>query len=260
MTKFEARLVAGGLLKKVVEPMKDIIRQGTWDCTDAGIKLQAMDSANVCLVAVNLKSEGFDRYKCDRAVSLGVDMESMSKVLRCASKDDIITLSTQGPSPDTVKFTFETADLDRVSEYDMKLMNIQDDTLDIPETEYKATVELPSHDLQRIIRDLSQFGDTISISALKDKVQFSTSGSLGSGNIKLSQTSSEAEDKSVTIDINEPVSAQFSVKYLNLFLKAASVSTRLKLSFSDDVPLMMEFRLGQLGNLKYYLAPKIEDD
>ena len=48
---------------------------------------------------------------------------------------------------------------------------------------------------------------------------FSTSGSLGSGNIKLSQTSSEAEDKSVTIDINEPVSAQFSVKYLNLFLK-----------------------------------------
>ena len=104
-----------------------------------------MDSANVCLVAVNLKSEGFDRYKCDRAVSLGVDMESMAKVLRCASKDDIITLSTQGPSPDTVKFTFETADLDRVSEYDMKLMNIQDDTLDIPETEYKATVEVTSH-------------------------------------------------------------------------------------------------------------------
>ena len=33
----------------------------------------------------------FDSYKCDRAVSLGVDMESLARVLRCAAKDDIIT-------------------------------------------------------------------------------------------------------------------------------------------------------------------------
>ena len=50
-----------------------------------------MDSAHVCLVSVSLEAEGFDKFKCERAVSLGVDMESMSKVMRCAAKDDIIT-------------------------------------------------------------------------------------------------------------------------------------------------------------------------
>ena len=99
-----------------------------------------MDSAHVCLVAVTLKSEGFDNYTCERDVSLGVDMDSMARVLKCAAKDDIITLSAQGANPDTVKFTFETADQDRVSEYEMKLMNLEDDRMDIPDTEYRANI------------------------------------------------------------------------------------------------------------------------
>ena len=99
-----------------------------------------MDSAHVCLVAVTLDEDGFDVYKCDRPVSLGVDMESMSKVLRCATKDDIITISAAGVSPDTAKFTFESKDQDRVSEYEMKLMNLEEDQLAIPDTEYGTTV------------------------------------------------------------------------------------------------------------------------
>ena len=31
---------------------------------------------------------------------------------------------------------------------------------------------MPSQELQRIIRDLSQFGDTITISAIKNSIQF----------------------------------------------------------------------------------------
>jgi len=219
-----------------------------------------MDSAHVCLVSVSLEAEGFDKFNCERAVSLGVDMESMSKVMRCAAKDDIITLSAASTSPDTLKFTFEAADQDRVSEYEMKLMTIEEEHLAIPDTEYTAIVTLPGQELQRILRDLAQFGDTITIATLKDSVQFSANGSLGSGNIKLSQTATESEDKSVTIDTSEPVSLQFACRYLNMFMKAATLSTQVKVSLSNDIPLKMEFEIGKLGSLKYYLAPKIEDD
>ena len=99
-----------------------------------------MDSAHVCLVSATLKSDGFDRYTCDRDVSLGVDMDSMARVLKCAAKDDIITLSAQGANPDNVKFSFETADQDRVSEYELKLMNIEEEHLAIPDTEYRANI------------------------------------------------------------------------------------------------------------------------
>ena len=37
---FEARLVQGNLLKKVLESLKDLLSEATWDCTDTGIQLQ----------------------------------------------------------------------------------------------------------------------------------------------------------------------------------------------------------------------------
>ena len=65
---FEARLVQGNLLKKVLESLKDLLNEGTWDCADSGIQLQAMDSSHVSLVSVSLRSDGFDKFRCDRQV------------------------------------------------------------------------------------------------------------------------------------------------------------------------------------------------
>ena len=39
-TMFQARLVQGNLLKKVLESLKDLLSEATWDCTDTGIQLQ----------------------------------------------------------------------------------------------------------------------------------------------------------------------------------------------------------------------------
>ena len=41
---------------------------------------------------------------------------------------------------------------DRVSEFELKLMDIESEHLGIPETEYKCTVKLPAAEFQRIIR------------------------------------------------------------------------------------------------------------
>ena len=89
---FEARLVQGSLLKKVLESLKDLLNEATWDCADTGIQLQAMDNSHVSLVSVSLRADGFDKFRCDRQLSMGMNLTSMSKILRCASNDDIITI------------------------------------------------------------------------------------------------------------------------------------------------------------------------
>lgn len=58
---------------------------------------------------------------------------------------------------------------------------------------------MPSGEFARICRDLSQIGDAVMISCAKDGVKFSASGELGTGNIKLSQTSNvDKEDEAVS--------------------------------------------------------------
>ena len=71
---FEARLVQGSLLKKVLESVKDLLTEAVWDCNGNGMSLQAMDSSHVSLVALMLRSDGFDTYRCDRNIALGINL------------------------------------------------------------------------------------------------------------------------------------------------------------------------------------------
>lgn len=71
---FEARLVQGSLLKKVMEAMKDLLTEALFDCSGTGISLQAMDGSHVSLVSLNLRSDGFDTYRCDRNLSMGINL------------------------------------------------------------------------------------------------------------------------------------------------------------------------------------------
>lgn len=63
-------------------------------------------------------------------------------------------------------------------------------------------MKMPSGEFARICRDLSQIGDAVMISCAKDGVKFSASGELGTGNIKLSQTSNvDKEDEAVSVSL-----------------------------------------------------------
>lgn len=56
---------------------------------------------------------------------------SMSKILKCAANDDIITMKAQD-NADTVTFMFESPNQEKVSDYQMKLMNLDQEHLGIP--------------------------------------------------------------------------------------------------------------------------------
>ncbi|XP_013790832.1 proliferating cell nuclear antigen-like [Limulus polyphemus] len=256
---FEARLVQGSLLKKVLEAIKDLINEATWDCSATGISLQAMDNSHVSLVSVNLRSDGFDKYRCDRNISMGMNLGSMSKILKCAANDDVITVKAQDDA-DTVTFVFEAPNQEKVSDYEMKLMNLDTEHLGIPDTEYSVVIKMPAVEFQRICRDLSQIGDSVVISCSKEGVKFSASGDLGTGNIKLSQTANvDKEEEAVIIDMQEAVTLTFALRYLNSFTKATPLAAQVQLSMSADVPLAVEYKIADMGYMKYYLAPKIED-
>ena len=63
-------------------------------------------------------------------------------------------------------------DLDRIAGYGMKLMDIDSDTLSMPETGYEARVIMTSSDFTRIVRDLSQLGENVRIEAKREGVRF----------------------------------------------------------------------------------------
>ncbi len=61
--------------------------------------------------------------------------------------------------------------------------------------------------------------------------------------------------------MDEPVSLSFAARYLNLFSKAGCLATQVVLNLSNDTPLMVMYKImNGLGDIKYYLAPKITEE
>lgn len=76
-------------------------------------------------------------------------------------------------------------DSDRIAEYEMKLMDIDADQLGIPETEYDARVTMPASEFARIVKDLSQLGESVRIEVSKEGVRFASEGEAANGNVLL---------------------------------------------------------------------------
>ena len=258
---FEAKLTQGSQLKKVIESIRDLVTDANLDCSELGIVMQAMDSSHVSLCALHLRSEGFEHYRCDKAFSMGVNTPYMSKILKCAGNDDSITLKHSDDQQDSVAMEFVSPSEDRVSEFELKLMDIDSEHLGIPETEYKCNVRMPSGEFQRIIRDLQVLGDACMISVTKEGIKFQSSGDLGKGSIMLKHNVSvDKEDEAVVVDMHEAVELNFALRYLNMFTKATALGPTVTLSMSPDVPLVVEYPIGELGHIRYYLAPKIDEE
>lgn len=261
---FEARLIQGHLFKKILDAVKDLVTEASWDCTPNGMALQAMDTSHVSLVAALLKSEAFDKYRCDKNLMLGMNLPNFFRFVKCAGNDDIITIRATDEC-DKITLLFEDKNAVETSEYELKLINLDNEYLGIPDQEYHVDIEMPSAKFQRICRDLNQIGDNVTISCVKDSVRFSIAGDLGSGSVNLSQSQDvDKQDEGVSIKMAEPICLSFSLKYLIQFSKAAPLSPRMKLCLKTDAPLLVSYGIrneadDEVGYLRYYLAPKMDD-
>lgn len=103
---FVSKLKEGILLKKLIESIKELVTDINLDVTGGGISLQAMDSSHVALVTLSLTSDGFEEYRCDKQMTLGLNISNLSKIMKCAGNDDSIILRAED-EPSAINIQFE---------------------------------------------------------------------------------------------------------------------------------------------------------
>lgn len=104
---FKAVLEESDTFKKLLESIKELVKMVNIDITPNGMCIQAMDSSHVALVLLKLEDRGFQDFRCDKPRTLGVSVENMCKILKCANSDDSLTMQCDEDSP-LLKFIFES--------------------------------------------------------------------------------------------------------------------------------------------------------
>nr|XP_027200399.1 proliferating cell nuclear antigen-like [Dermatophagoides pteronyssinus] len=180
----EGRMQQGILLRKLFDSIKEMLNDINLECSDSGIGVQAMDASHVALISVSLLQGAFDYYTCSNRYSLGLNMTQVSKVMKlCCQNDAVILRHDPAKESERISFVFESPGERKISDFNLRLMNFDADNLGIPPTEYDATVNLSSKAFVKVISDLSQFSDTISIEINSKGVRFCSDGDFGSGHI-----------------------------------------------------------------------------
>ncbi|CAG8807540.1 527_t:CDS:2, partial [Dentiscutata erythropus] len=60
---------------------RDLVTEVNLECLESGISFKAMDGSRIALISMFIDSKDFDKFVCDRAVSVGVNISSLNKIL-----------------------------------------------------------------------------------------------------------------------------------------------------------------------------------
>lgn len=159
----------------------------------------------MALVSLNLSMEGFDAYRADTSMVLGVNVSLLAKVMKLADPADSIVLSAED-NPTHLKLRFENAKTERTTEFSMNLITLDVEHLAIPETEYTSVVSINSGEFTKICKELYSLNETLTISTNTDFVQFAVESEAGSGSIRLgANDSSMSREEATTLEVTDPV-------------------------------------------------------
>ena len=203
---------------------------------------------------------GFQSYDCEEDQILGLNVEFLAKSIGRINERCSVEISSD-KSDDVVSFAFFSPSNKTVSKVSLFLMTIDDDAFDIPMLQFTSSFTVPSIELRRICKSLVPFGDTLVLLVKVDEIRFSVMGAVGfaSTSIRKPLFSGAGMYGGVVIDCSTEVVQKLSLSHMIRIVKATPLAKDVVVTLSSEGPIKIEYRMGDLGYITYYLAPKIEE-
>ena len=220
----------------------------------------AMDASHTVLVHLKLESEKFESYYCNNKKVLGLNMLNLFKLIKTMSNSDTLTLYVENNDPNHLGIKIENGDKNTVTNYKLNLMDLNEETIQIPPAVFSSVITMPSNDFQKICRDMHNLAETIEIKSVGQQLFFSCKGDFAKQQTIISETNVNGVSSGLSFNknpenSNDIVQGVFALKYLVLFTKCTSVNQNIELYLKNDFPLIIKYQVADLGEIKLALAP-----
>jgi proliferating cell nuclear antigen len=243
------KTIQASAFRSVFEVLKDIINDVNVYFTEEGIRILTIDTAHVTLVHMNLAAENFEEYECSVRVVAGMNMANMFKLLKSVSGQDTLTIDIDGR--DYMQIKIENSSKKSFTSFKLKLLDINEDELEVPDIPMDVITTIPAVDFQKIVRDMSNLSQDMSIIRYGNILELSCSGDFA--------------DQTTRIEYPESVNRVgnvYSLKYINMYTRATSMCSSVQIlqnSTSEEIPIIFRYTIANLGDLKFYLAAKVDE-
>ena len=243
------KTIQASSFKAAFEVLKDILNDVNIYFSSDGMKVMTLDTARAALVDFQLRSDNFEEYQCEAPLLAGVNITNLFKLLKTISNTDILTMEIN--DKEKLCIIIENDAKRTKSRFELKLLDIDEDHIEIPDVPVAATTVMPSIDFQRICRDMNNLASELYITRKENHLLIGCEGDFA--------------NQETTIECNDTVegsySGVYSLKYLNIFTKATGMCSSVQIMQEQENRfLVLQYNVANLGELKFYLATKVQDN
>ena len=237
--------------------------------------IQCMDTSHVSIMELFLPATWFSEYtqSFDDAITIGVSSSMLYKILNAREKTQVVIITYSQEENDKLFVRMQNpegvaaAKTDFEKHFEIPLIDIDSDTMEIPSIEHQAEITISSYHFASIINQLKMFGDTMDIQCSEEKIML---GSNSQENGKMFVEIKIDDLSCFIIDEGKELSLSFSLTYLHNICLYNKIAKEVEVKFSSDYPMQMTYYLDGLtteeerpansAKLSFYLAPKIAED
>ena len=251
--KIFIRTVQASAIRTLSEALKEVLTDVNIHFNSNGVKIMSMDGSKVALVHLQLEGDQFEDYYCkEENVTIGVNVLSLFKLLKTIGNTDIVTLCIEKDDIHKLGIRIENKEKSIISNSKLKLLDLDEKRLSIPDVEFDSVITIPCVDFQKYCRDLATISDMVTISSKGNSFTMFSSGDFAEQEIKIGETTNGL----IISKKESEVSGDFPLRYLNLFCKSAGLCSNIELYLKNEYPLIITFSCASLGSLRFALAPR----
>lgn len=235
-------------IKPVIESISELTGECLFTLNKNEIYVEGTDPSLISKVEFLLPASNFDKYDLDEEGSVGINIDSFSRICKRAFPGDSMAININS----------KTGKLELVLESDFKrnfeFTLLSTTNFNIPKLnpKYSTFIEIESKIFRDVIKDMSLIGGTVVISINKNNISISSQDTTSKALAEIPYDSKSI----IKYKVNNSQRSKYNISYVLSFLNAFSISDSLKISIGGTkLPLKLEYPWGKEGRFTMYLAP-----
>jgi len=236
--------------RTLMTALKDILLETNISFKKDGLRIINMDKSHTMLAHLYLAAENFE---------IGVNMFHLFKLINSIDNDDTLTIYIENTDyfdgiVSHLALKFENGDIKQCKTQKLKLIEPEQDELEVPDVKFSSIINLPSQDFQKIIRDLSCISDKLEIKSVGNELIFKCQGQFASAEIHRAE-SDGSMGFIMKQDSSKVIQGEFSLKNLGYFIKCTNLCSQIEIYLENDLPLVVKYDVASLGSIRLCLVP-----
>ncbi len=237
------------LFKKIMDTVGSLMADVSLDFTDSGFTIKAMDPGNVAMVLFEGTKGMFTSFNIEKTTKLSVSLDDLNSILKLVKKDDKLKLTDAKN-----KLNLDIHGKNKMH-FTIPLIDENYTAQKVPQLKFTAEVTMLSAMLKEAIKagflvDDSLYlmidGQRLVLSARSEEKEFLEDLSIND-NKEIFNIKSESLTRS-----------KYSIEYLTKFINAVDPEKPVKMSFSNNYPLRVDYELNVNATMSFILANRLE--